>query len=98
MNNLHAIEQTKPMDILRCLRQPPEVWRDVEQEITRHWFGKAKRAALGEAADDPSARFPYDGWLRVEIFEVLLAVDVPVTRLFTLMALRHRARAERSEE
>lgn len=63
---------------------PPEVWRDVEQTIIAHWPGKVAQATVQSTYDfEP-------GWLNQTVGQMLIELDVPVHKIFTLCALRLR--------
>jgi len=61
------------------------VWHQVETWIRGHWPSRF-RSVTRTMAGDPVSQ----GWLQPTMFEMLLALDVPVTRLFTLAALQAR--------
>ena len=89
-NQVAALPQMLDGDIVK---QPPEVWRCVEDAIEHGWHFKAKSAwsmcEMGEPAP------PAPGWLRLYHIEPLNALDVPVSRMFTGCALAQRREVSR---
>jgi hypothetical protein len=84
----HILKSITPMPEHQIEQQPPSVWRDVEQMIPQGWHFKAKSAHELAHLPDPAPHTP--GWLRIGHIETLNALDVPVSRMFTLASLRDR--------
>lgn len=82
---IHAVEAVLPMDEDIIAAQPLEIWYQVEAWIRGHWPSRFRTVTQTMAGDPVS-----QGWLQPTMFEMLLALDVPVTRLFTLAALQAR--------
>jgi hypothetical protein len=81
------IENIDPMPVLQCLRQPPEVWREVE-DICLELKHFTCKSVAGEAIHQ-------SGWLQPKDFEHLLALDVPLTRAFAAVAIKRKIAARK---
>jgi hypothetical protein len=84
----HLLESIQPMPDHLIEQQPVSVWREVEQMIPQGWQFNAKSAHELTHLPDPAPHTP--GWLRIGHIETLNALDVPVSRMFTLAAIRER--------
>jgi hypothetical protein len=85
---IHATEAVGPMSEADIASQPAAVWLQVERWICGHWSSRFRHVTQTMAGDPIEP-----GWLKPEMFEPLLALDVPVTRLFTLAELMDRQEA-----
>jgi hypothetical protein len=78
-----------PMNLLEAIHQPIDVWRAVEREIMQTKPLKAR-----EAVELGGGQWQPEGWLHpcqpLYVFECLLALDVPVTRLFRAFTIAAR--------
>lgn len=75
-----------PMPVHVAEQQPPEIWSAVGQMIAEHW-GWSHRASRSLGLEKESMR---PGWLKPQDISTLLAVDIPVYRLFSAAALAAR--------
>jgi hypothetical protein len=87
-NLIHATEAVGSMSESDIVTQPEAVWHQVERWIRGHWSSRFRTVTRTMAGDPVEP-----GWLKPSMFEPLLALDVPVTRLFTLAELMDRQEA-----
>ncbi len=66
-------------------KQPRPVWLEVEREAMSF-----KGFTIKGLLHIPSAQRMQPGWLKEQDFEHLLALDVPITKLFTAVATRQQ--------
>lgn len=80
------IKLLAPMPVHLTEQQPPEIWAAVGQMIAEHW-GWSHRASRSLGIEQKSMTL---GWLDPKDISTLLAVDIPVYRLFSAAALAAR--------
>lgn len=83
--NTNAIRAFPPMSRQEIAKQPQSVWREVEREAMRF-----KGSTIKQVVGVPTGQPMQPGWLKEEDFTHLLALDVPITKLFTAVAARQR--------